>query len=76
MIKIKCPIKTCKGFKTTSGHPNLVNHIKTMAKSELFTNYILGKGKIKMPHAEWLKLHTKIRQVNLITINGRDFIYE
>lgn len=72
MKKITCPVKTCKGFDTTSGSFNLVNHIKNKAKSELLTNFILGRNSID--HAKFLKESIRTETVNVMKINGKTYL--
>jgi hypothetical protein len=57
MNKIICPVKGCLGSETSSGHPNSMNHIRNVAKTELLTAYILGEGSLL--HAEYLKKNAK-----------------
>lgn len=42
ITKTDCPVKGCGGWITTSEKPNLINHIKLLAKTEKH-------------HADWLK---------------------
>lgn len=57
MNKIVCPLKECPGSETSSGTPNVLNHIRNVAKTELLHNYILGEG--SLIHAEYLKKNAK-----------------
>lgn len=51
--RIPCPV--CKlRWETTSGNPNLLNHIKMAARNELLARHLVGE-EIKIPHADWLK---------------------
>jgi len=48
----------CSGWQTTSGRPNLLNHIKGLAKTELLNNYL--DIKIPTPHADFLKKNCRM----------------
>ena len=54
MNRIKCPIKGCRGFETTSGRPNIKRHISQKASAELFWNFINDVDN-KTPHANYAK---------------------
>ncbi len=57
MKKVKCPIKGCKGYQTCSDSPNLMNHIKNCAKTELLIKHLFDGG---APHADYLKNNYKM----------------
>ncbi len=69
MKNTTCPV--CKGWETTSGNPNHIQHIKNVAKSELLKKHLLGKG--TTAHADWLKGKVKVDVVKVYTITmGKD----
>lgn len=66
MNAIKCPV--CKtGYGTTSGHPNLIQHIKNIAKSETLRKHLLGTGPTL--HADWLKAKVSVQKIEAYEIN-------
>lgn len=66
MNAIKCPV--CKtGYKTTTSHPNIIQHIKNIAKSETLRKHLLGTGEIL--HADWLKTKVKIQKIEAYQID-------
>lgn len=74
MNNIKCPV--CAGFATTSGKPNLINHIKNIAKGELLRKHILGDG--ATPHADFLKDKAKLAlttvQNFIVEVGGKKMV--
>jgi hypothetical protein len=55
--KIQCPV--CDGYKTTSRNANLTNHIKNIAKTELFAQKFIDKN-IQTPHVNYIKNHSTL----------------
>jgi hypothetical protein len=53
-----CPVEGCDGFCTTSKMPNLLNHIKGFAKTELFKKQFFSE--IPTPHFDYIKKNYKI----------------
>jgi hypothetical protein len=75
MNNIKCPIDGCPGFFTTSGRPNLGNHIQSSAKKELFANFILKELR-PTPHADYVAKNIKRRyeEVVVCLVDGKPVI--
>lgn len=71
MTNYKCPIKDCRGIETSSGHPNLMQHIKNIAKSELLAKHILGVGETK--HADYLRDNSKMETVTIFRLGKNIF---
>lgn len=70
MNEYKCPV--CVGWETSSGSPNLIQHIKNIAKTELLTNHLLKKTD-KSPHADWLRDNLKLEEITSYVIKvGKD----
>lgn len=73
----KCLIEKCGGWETTTGSPNLIQHIKSVAKAELLNRHIMGSGDI--PHADWIKDNVKAtliqRQQITIKLNGQIHVF-
>lgn len=71
MTKYKCPVNGCAGIETTSGRPNLFQHIKNIAKSELLSKHILGSGETK--HADYLRDNSKMEKITIFRLRGHVF---
>ena len=69
---IQCPVENCEGFYTTSGSSNLLNHIRGLAKSELFGKFMIGEG--KTTHADYLKCNSQYSKENITVFKiGKSF---
>ena len=71
MTKMKCPIENCGGFEYTSSRPNLLQHIKNLAKSELLAKHIIGTGETK--HADYLRDNAKMEKVTVFRLKDKTF---
>lgn len=78
MPQVKCPVKGCKGFYTTTTNSNLMNHIRSIAKTELLRRYLVDDKKTKMPHAEFLKKNCRVsrKEVRVFKIGGKTFVID
>ena len=54
MKTVKCPVEDCPGWETTSGNPNILQHIKRKAAGELLSNEVLAKDD-PTPHVDFIK---------------------